>query len=945
MFNPTPSDWSSLSSANERHLNTPLITKQFLKLLGQLAFATSTCMVEPTTSILASFSQQPSPRALAYLAQAAQFHLTLRKDYDVQLCYYQSPTATTITIPIEVILFTDAGETQEVDGAGRGAYITKVGPVGSPGGAIHHITKSIAHSFSTPVDELDALHEGHLAIINLRLILGEIAGFYRDPYDIRINVEGSPPPSQMIIRESTADLFSEGATGTSGCKFRTMTEAMFGINRPVQPPSHIYHDSQVVHEVVASEGRTGKVKKLRTELRKFRGLWESIREKIISVHKIKGTKNQANGLTKTSAGPLALSLTIHHTQGKSAEEKEYRLVVYNKYAKHKEQNPFVEDTIVTTANLVPQPAYANASTVTFMPWLASARPLTSRMLQRSGFLSEEYQDKCDQAARAPIEQQLPSDKRGIGSMGYNGGPSGGHRFHPVVPLPPSSPSPSTPNYTSPFVICNMITRHGGAFAPGQYDEDPVYVTECLEDGKGWGVAAVRDIDIGTQLVEYTGTDFVGNKAREIEQAQSPSTMWLEIRPGVFRKGDGKGAPLINHACGKTLNCPANVQYQHVDGSTWAVSIKSIEGPATNGIKTFLAVDYNLDKSHPDNADLPWLHQLCPVCQPVVMGVVMPPRPAPVLGPDGISNATTTTTATTTTDESVFLATGVDTNLVDLQSRGSGDERRATSNIGSTTTTTTKESASWATGVDTNLVDLQSRGSGDERRATSNNCSTTTTTEEETERAFNDLVDVNTELNSNDAFNLRIRWLIQSKKVEAITLRSIDNLAQLNLNDEHQHQLRQPISVLGHSRGQDYEDKLRQRALFRMLRKKEERIAPSNHDFGCISESSESIRPTPIIEMVKRVRMQEVTEEEVGESMSTVHSQFVGGSSGQHSIGQHQQQSNSTVPSGVPVFSHGQEGSGRVRSWGGVVRNRGPSNAWKQRRHRFKKIFHEPSYFA
>ena len=189
VFNPTPSDWSPLSSANERHLNTPLITKQFLKLLGQLAFATSTCMVEPTTSILASFSQQPSPRALAYLVQAAQFHLTLRKDFDVQLCYYQSQTATTITIPMEVILFTDAGETQDVDGGGRSAYITKVGPIGSPGGAIHHITKSTDHSFSTPVDELDALHAGHLAIINLRLILAEIAGFYQDPYEIRINVE------------------------------------------------------------------------------------------------------------------------------------------------------------------------------------------------------------------------------------------------------------------------------------------------------------------------------------------------------------------------------------------------------------------------------------------------------------------------------------------------------------------------------------------------------------------------------------------------------------------------------------------------------------------------------------------------------------------------------------------------------------------------------------
>ena len=472
-------------------------------------------------------------------------------------------------------------------------------------------------------------------------------------------------------------------------------------------------------------------------------------------------------------------------------------------------------------------------------------------------------------------------------MGYNGGPSGGLRIHPVVPLPPSSLSPPTPNYTPSIFVSNMITRHGGAFAPGRYDEDRVYVTERLEDGKGWGVAAVRDIDVGTQLVEYTGTDFVGDKARDEEQARSPSTMWLEIRRGVFRKGDGTGASLINHACGKTINCPANVQYQRVDGSTWAVSIKPIDGPTADGIATFLAVDYNLDKALPDNANLPWLHQRCPVCQPVAVGVVMPPRAAPVLGPDGISNATTTATT-------------------------------------ATTTTTTEESAF---GADvTNLVE-EPRVSG--AQSTSNNCSTTTTTEEEKERAFNDLVDVNTELNSNDAFNLRIRWLIEAKKVEAITLWSINNLAQLKLNDEHQHQLRQPISVLGQSRGQDYEDKLRQRALFRKLRRQEERIAPSDHDFGCISESSESIRPTPVMEMVKRVRMEEVTEEE---SISTVPSEFVGGSSGQDSTGQHQQQSNSTVPSVSPVFSHGQESSGRVRSWGGVVRNRGHTTRYKRQKH-------------
>ena len=103
-----------------------------------------------------------------------------------------------------------------------------------------------------------------------------------------------------------------------------------------------------------------------------------------------------------------------------------------------------------------------------------------------------------------------------------------------------------------------------------------------------------------------------------------------------------------------------------------------------------------------------------------------------------------------------------------------------------------------------------------------------------------------------------------------------------------------------------------------------------------SADKKSIRPTPVMEMVKRVRMEEVTEEEVGESISTVPSEFVGGSSGQHSIEQYQQQSNSTVPSGAPVFSHGQGGQGRVRTWGGRVRNQGHTRKYKQRQHQQEK---------
>ena len=152
------------------------------------------------------------------------------------------------------------------------------------------------------------LHRGHLALICLRLTLSEISGVYPDPYDTTINVAGSPPPSHFIVRDATADQFTNGATGISRSRVRTITEAWFGEDRPVQPPSDIFHDSLVNHEVVISRMRTRKVKNMRQDLWVIRGLCESMDKNIISIHKILGTKNEANGLTKTPAGPLALSL-------------------------------------------------------------------------------------------------------------------------------------------------------------------------------------------------------------------------------------------------------------------------------------------------------------------------------------------------------------------------------------------------------------------------------------------------------------------------------------------------------------------------------------------------------------------------------------------------------------------------------------------------------------
>ena len=112
VYTPLPANWSTLEAVNERHLNTPIITKQFLSLLGKTAFTLSTGMVTPLTFILATLS-----RALACLIQAAEFQLTLLGEAGV-LHFYRSTTPTSISTPMRVICFTDAGETQEVDGGG-----------------------------------------------------------------------------------------------------------------------------------------------------------------------------------------------------------------------------------------------------------------------------------------------------------------------------------------------------------------------------------------------------------------------------------------------------------------------------------------------------------------------------------------------------------------------------------------------------------------------------------------------------------------------------------------------------------------------------------------------------------------------------------------------------------------------------------------------------------
>jgi hypothetical protein len=152
---------------------------------------------------------------------------------------------------------------------------------------------------------------------------------------------------------------------------------------------------------------------------------------------------------------------------------------------------------------------------------------------------------------------------------------------------------------------------------GSYDENHNYVGIGDEPPqKGRGLFAIKNIPIGTEVCEYGHRGQILNQAeKDEEQTVRPNDKWLQISKGaspMYINGSGTLGGLINHGCGRTIHCPANVQLQRDDRDNY-VAVTSIKH-ITEG--TWLALDYNfsddeLYNHHPDQQW--WQHYICPQC--------------------------------------------------------------------------------------------------------------------------------------------------------------------------------------------------------------------------------------------------------------------------------------------------------------------------------------------
>ena len=158
---------------------------------------------------------------------------------------------------------------------------------------------------------------------------------------------------------------------------------------------------------------------------------------------------------------------------------------------------------------------------------------------------------------------------------------------------------------------------------GSYGEDQQYVAEGIEVGQGRGLLATQFIAMGTQVTRYGMGQPLSQREKEMAEQQHHTNNWYQATGGqhpTFIDGTGTLAALINHACGKHPACPANVQIQRDGDQYWVTAIRDIQ-PGE-----FLHMDYNFPVSERD-LDTPdqqwWRDYLCPNCQPLNVGRVMP----------------------------------------------------------------------------------------------------------------------------------------------------------------------------------------------------------------------------------------------------------------------------------------------------------------------------------
>ena len=274
---------------------TEPLTEAYLTLLGKVAYQLLTSMTHPVVNLLAQQSRAPTQLDMDALVQAALYHQTVAH---VPVTYYRNPAATDTSVPMEVHADTDAGECQALDGGGRGGLIVKAGPRGFPGGYIIAESKAVEHSSSTPGDEAWMLAHGVQTILVLRYFFQEIAGHHPNPYNTALTVPGHSAPTSFVAREDTAADIAAADPGPTGCPVNTLVTRWFrGGGHPLSlgPPSDVFQDSEVVGDIVASEGRTKRLKALRSYLRFFRMVYTAINDQHITVTTGPSGANAANG--------------------------------------------------------------------------------------------------------------------------------------------------------------------------------------------------------------------------------------------------------------------------------------------------------------------------------------------------------------------------------------------------------------------------------------------------------------------------------------------------------------------------------------------------------------------------------------------------------------------------------------------------------------------------
>jgi len=420
VWTPAFKEWTEEASTAHGDTRSEQLTRDYLSLLGRVAYQMLTGMTHPCINLLAKQARAPTRLDMAALVQAAQCHQVLAK---IPITLYRNKEVTDTTQPMEIHADTDAGECRVLDGGGRGGLIVRVGPRGFPGGYVLAESKAVEQSASTPGDEAWMLGHGAQTVMVLRHLLQELAGLQPNAYDTRVIVPGRAAPSSFATRADTAEDLHATDRGTTGCPVQTLVAKWFRAGHhslDADHPTDINQDSEVVGEVVVKRGDTKRLRGLRSYLRIFRLLWQAIADQHITVTTRPSALNAANGLTKVPAGPLAFVRSLVSVLGDSEELRELVAVVEARHSKkrgHTESEEVEQDGEAFAAKRVTTAVrHGVGCTIPDSHWLERTSTSVRTMVDRLGYATAAADLRAHPHAAVPIQVEVrrPADARGVG---------------------------------------------------------------------------------------------------------------------------------------------------------------------------------------------------------------------------------------------------------------------------------------------------------------------------------------------------------------------------------------------------------------------------------------------------------------------------------------------------------------------------------------------------